>query len=417
MLAYYFPPLGGSGVQRVASLVRHLPTFGWQPTVVSVRPGTYIAYDDGLAHDVAAAGVEVIRTASVDPTRTGQGGGSLPSGRAGRVLGAITRWGFVPDNKIGWAPFAAAAALRAHRVGAFDVVYASAPPYTALLVAAWLSRRWSRPLVLDLRDDWLGNPRHVYPTRLHRWLHARLERHAVRQAAALLVISEAMGRAVAARHPDLNDRVHVVPQGYEPDDFPSTPEAVPAADGRFRIVYTGMFYDVQRPDTFLAALATFVEQHPGVSVQADFYGHVPAGMADRVRSLGLAGVVRVHGYRPHRDVVRAIADASMLWMTVGHRPGADGISTGKLYEYVGSRRPVLGLVPVGGTAAATLRAYGRGWVADPDDEAGAARALGEIFRAWRAGTLPAASETLLREHDRQRIAGTVARLLGRLSEE
>ena len=408
VLAYYFPPLGGSGVQRVASLVRHLPVLGWQPTVIAARPSSYLAFDTGLADDVAAAGVTVVRTASLDPTRAGVAP-TTPGGRRSGWLAALTRWAFVPDNKVGWTPFALRAADAAHREAPFDVVMASAPPYTSLLLAARLARRWARPLVLDLRDDWVDNPRHVYPTALHRRLHERLERIAFARASAILTISDAMRDNVVRRHPGLAARVHVVPQGFEPEDIAPIADPEPTSDTPFRIVYAGMFYDVQRPDTFLDGLAAFVASNPLVPVVADFYGHVPPTMAARVDALGLQDRVRVHGYIPHHELMPRLADASVLWMTIGHRPGAASISTGKLYEYVGTRRPILGLVPVDGTAADTLRAYGRGWVVDPDDSAGVATALGELHARWRSGTLPAASEALIRQHDRRRIAADVAR--------
>ncbi len=442
VLAYYFPPLGGSGVQRVASLARYLPTFGWHPTVVTARPGRYFAFDEGLADDVHRAGVRVVATSTLDPTRGGEGRAQMPAGRWGRLLSALSAWAFVPDNKVGWSPFALAAAEREHRAAPFDAVLSTAPPYTSLLVGARLARRWDVPFVVDLRDDWLGNPRHRYPTAVHRRLHAVLERRVLAAASAVFVISGAMREAVSVRHPGLASRLHIVPQGYDPADFPGeaarqhAPSGEPmeseaveakavetrsvetgavetggrpmAGEGTFRIVYAGVFYDAQRPDTFLAALAQFVAAHPDAPVAADFYGLVPPDFGPFVANLGLGAMVTYHGYLPHRALAGRLAGASLLWMTVGERPGAEGISTGKLFEYVGTRRPILGLVPLRGTAAEALRAYGAAWVVAPGDTDGAARAIGEAWTAWTAGTRTAADAAFIRRHDRRRIAGEVA---------
>lgn len=408
VLAYYFPPLGGSGVQRVARLVKYLPENGWTPVVVTPTPGAYFAYDDTLREEVEDSDAIIVRTRSLDPTRGHPGRGARPTGRRAGVLARLTAWVALPDNKLGWAPFAVRAAQRVHRQAPVDAVLASAPPYTSLLVGAWLARRWQVSLVLDLRDDWLGNPRHVYPTRMHRRFHAALERWAFRRADTILTISDAMRDAVARRHPDLAARVHVVPQGFDPADFPSPRTSGRPSDGPFRIVYAGMFYDVQRPDTFLAALARLRASRPDLPLQADFYGHVPPTMVELVERHGLGDVVRCHGYVPHREVTRRIAEASLLWLTIGHREGAEGISTGKLFEYVGTRRPILGLVPLDGTAAAALREYGCGWAVDSDDVAGAVRAMGEIVEAWQSGTLPTPSETFIGQHDRRRLAAVLA---------
>ncbi len=427
VLAYYFPPLGGSGVQRVAKLAKYLPGAGWQPTVVTARPGRYFAFDAGLADEVTAAGVEAIATRTLDPTRGGQGATTMPSGARASWMARLSAWAFVPDNKVGWAPFALAAAERVHTARPFEAVYATAPPYTGLLIGARLARRWGVPLVVDLRDDWLGNPRHVYPTRLHRRLHAALERRVLRAAAGVHVISDAMREAVVGRHPDLADRVRVVPQGFDPEDFPprppaSTPDA-PPDDAVFRVVYTGVFYDAQRPDVFLAALAQFVRAHPEARVAADFYGLVPPDFDALVAAYALTNVAAYHGYVPHADVARHLADASMLWLTIGERAGADGISTGKLYDYIGARRPILGLVPLAGTAAAALRCYGAGpgdapaaHVIAPADIDGAAAAMAAVWQAWQRGARFTVDAAFVDDHDRRRIAATVGAYLNAATE-
>lgn len=405
VVAYYFPPLGGSGVQRVAKLVKYLPEHGWQPTVLTARPGAYVAFDASLAEEVAAAGVEVVATRTLDPTRAGQGRTVAATGAQRRWLTALTDGLFVPDNKLGWAPFALREGARQLRRRSFDAVYATAPPYTGLLVAARLARRFRLPLFVDLRDDWLGNPRHRYPTAWHRRLHARLERRVLRQATGMSVISEAMRAAVVARHPELAERVRVLPQGFDPADF--DPGVDPPRDGVFRLLYSGMFYDAQRPDTFLVGLRWFLERHPEARVEALFAGLVPAGFEALVNRLALTSVVRYLGYLSHAEVTRRQQQADVLWMTVGLRPGAEGISTGKLFEYMGTRKPVLGLVPEG-TAAEALRAYGAGILVPPDAPEAVGEALESLFGAWQAGALPAPSEAYVQRHDRERLAGEVA---------
>lgn len=410
MLAYYVPPLGLSGVQRVASLARHLRAHGWAVEIVAPCPAAYFARDESLLAELLDAGVVIHRTRSLDPTRLpARARPAQVGGAAHRRLGGLTAWAFVPDNKLGWLPFAVAKARALVRTGRFDAVLASAPPYTGLL--AGVLAAGPLPLVLDLRDDWLGNPRHVYPTRLHRRLHARLERWAFRRAGAILTISEAMRAQVAARHPDLAARLHVVPQGYDEDAFEAP---LPAREtDRYCIHYTGVFYDAQRPDVFLDGLARFRALRPDASVVARFAGTVPDGFDALVARLGLSDVVETLGYVPHARAVALQRSADLLWMTVGRRPGAEGISTGKLFEYVGSRRPILGLVP-DGTAREALLAYGAAYLADPDDPEAVAEALVRAYDDERAGTTPAPDEAFVAAHGRRALAGRVARLLDAL---
>lgn len=408
VLAYYVPPLGGSGVQRVAKLAAHLPAHGWDVEIVAPSPGAYFARDAGLLAELDGAGVAIHRTRSLDPTRLGGSKPPAMGSASHRRLGDLTAWALVPDNKIGWLPFAVAKANALLATGRFGAVLASAPPYTALVAGAMAARRHGLPLVLDLRDDWLGNPRHTYPTRLHRRLHAALERWTFRRASSILTISEAMRQQVAARHPDLAGRLHVVPQGYDEADFSgSLPER---SDDRFRIVYTGVFYDAQRPDVFLDGLARFRAAHPEARVEARFAGLVPEPFETLAARLGLLEAVTTLGYLPHDATVAEQRAADLLWMTVGRRPGAAGISTGKLFEYIGTRRPILGLVPEG-TAREALVAYGASYLADPDDPAEVAQRLAEAYTAWRGGALPVPDEAFVRRHGRQVLAGDVAAIL------
>jgi len=141
-----------------------------------------------------------------------------------------------------------------------------------------------------------------------------------------------------------------------------------------------------------------------------FCGLVPPGFDALVAGLGLSDVVRYEGYLPHEVVSRELMAADVLWMTVGRRPGAEGISTGKLFEYVGTRKPVLGLVPEG-TARRALEAYGAAFIAEPDDVPGIAGAIGTAFAAWEAGGLPSPDAAFVAAHDRRVLAGRVAALL------
>ncbi len=415
MLAYYFPPLGGSGVQRVAKLVRYLPLFGWQPHVVTARPGRYLARDASLLDEVEGAGALIHRTPSLDPTRLGRGvagAGALGDGRR-RLAGAVTGAFFVPDNKIGWLPFALRAARRAMQKEAFSVIFSSAPPYTSHLVAARLGRETGVPVVLDYRDAWLENPRHHYPTAWHRQRHDRQERAVLERAAAVTAINAPIAALLRARTPSATP-VAVVPQGFDPADFHGPPAA--PLPGKMRVVFTGMFYHAQRPDTFLDGLARALAAHPEMAgrVEAVFAGRVPAHFDALVARRGLESTVRFAGYLPHARSVALARSADLLWMTVGDVPGAHLISTSKLFEYVGTGRPILGLVPPG-DAADALAAYGCGTTVHPDDAAGVARALWQRWQAWRVGETCAPDAAYQARHDRRQIAHQVAQLFDGLA--
>ena len=411
VVAYYFPPMGLSGVQRVAKFVKYLPEHGWQPTVLTVEPAGYFAYDTTLLHEVEEAGVAIHRTKTWDPTRLfgGRRTVALPSEFWRRRLSAVSQFLFVPDNKISWMPHALRAGHRLLKAQPFDAVFSSAPPYTAHLVAARLSRRHGLPLIIDFRDDWVGNPRHVYPTTWHHRWNQRLERRVLRASRHAITINEPIREALIERNAGATSEssISVIPQGFDPDALNVKPAE--RISETMQLLYSGIFYDAQTPDFFLRALAKVVEQRPEVRsrLEAVFVGLLPKASMQLVERLGIDDLVRYEGYVAHAAAVAFQRAADVLWMTIGKRPGAEGISTGKLFEYLGTRKPILALVPPG-AARTALEPYGAASIVEPDDVDAIARAIMTLYDRWCTRQLPKPNESYVYQFDRRRLAGLLA---------
>ncbi len=393
VVAYYFPPMGLSGVQRIARFVKYLPEFGWQPEVLTIDPAGYFAYDPSLLDELTQRGIPIHRTASLDPTRFfGRSKQvALPAESSRQKLAALSQWLFVPDNKIGWMPAAVrrGKALLAER--RFDAILATAPPYTAALIGQRLAASAHIPLALDFRDDWVGNPRHVYPTPLHRQLHLMLERRALKAAGRIFTINERIRTAMLARWPELLSAgaIRVLPQGYDAADFMTKSGGDSRGGTRCRFVYSGVFYDRQKPDFFLHALAQVLDRHPEWRdlVEATFVGLLPAYVPALVAELGLGPNVTATGYKTHPEAIHQVMSADVLWLTVGSGAGQDQISTGKLYEYLGTRKPILGLVPTG-AARDVLQQDQAALCVEPEETPAIADAIELLVRGWMDGTLP-----------------------------
>jgi len=411
VLAYYFPPLGLSGVQRVVGFVKHLPQFGWHPTVITAKPAGYFAYDESLRVEVESTGAEVHSTRSLDPTRFSgcKKPIALPAEPIRRFLSAVSQTIILPDNKIGWLPFAVRASARMHRKNPFDVILASAPPYSSLWAALRLKKRLGIPMVLDFRDDWVGNALRSYPTSLHRSYDKRLERRVLREASRVTAINSVIRDSLVERNPGLTD-IEVLPHGYDVGlDSGSPPKK---RGSKMRIVYTGIFYDAQTPDFFLRALAAIAQEYPKIidDIDVRFWGLIPRRSLDLVTQLGLGKVVRYEGYVPHGEALAAQQGADILWLTVGDRPYADGISTSKLSEYMGCRKPILALVPPGDVQR-TLALYKAACVVPPEDVDGIAQAIVRWYHDWKTKALPVPDETFVVSRSRTRVTEILAEYL------
>ncbi|MEX0821634.1 MAG: glycosyltransferase family 4 protein [Rhodothermales bacterium] len=417
VIAYYFPPMGLSGVQRTAKFVKYLPEFGWQPTVLTCKPRGYFAYDESLLAEIEDSGVAVHRTASWDPTRLF---GSrtvvrFPDESTRRAFSRLSQLLFVPDNKLGWWRPARKKGLELLQGGAYDLIFASAPPYTSLLVAAGLSKTTGVPLVLDFRDDWVGNPRHSYPTPVHRGLSARMERRVLERGDRSVVINDVIRRNLTARNPDAGflEDVVVIPQGYDPDDLEVDP-CIPGLDpdpSTFTMLYSGVFYDAQSPEPFMRALSDVLTRRTELksSVKAVFVGLLSESAKKLAGELGISDVIHHTGYLSHPEAVACLRAADVLWMTVGRTEGADTISTSKLYEYFGARKPVLGLVPLG-AARTALHRYGAATIADPEAISEISAGIEQLYGMWSEGRLPEPDRAYVEQFDRRRLTRRLARL-------
>jgi len=421
VVAYYFPPLGLSGVQRVSKLVKYLPENGWDVTVLTVEPGAYFAFDDELLGDVEGDGVTIVRTKTTDPTmrRDGRSVVPFPDESKRRVFSWLSQLLLIPDNKIGWKKHALKEGRRLLAKHSFDLVYATAPPYTCFLVGEALAREAGLPLVLDYRDDWVSNPRHRYPTLLHKYLTSRKERGALSQAGTVIAINQTISDLIKSRVPHAS--TVVVPQGYDPEDFTSVskPEELPDSEEQRKMtfLYTGMFYDAQQPDVFLRAFAAVLNANTDYRgyVSARFVGLFSERALRLVSELGLEPNVEVLGYQNHSSSISELENCDVAWMTIGQQPGAAMISTGKMYEYMGSGKPILALIPEG-EARRALEPYNASYICDPSDEKAVSMMIEKLIQDKEKDLLPRGNDSYSARFDRRKLTAAVVGIFNQLIE-
>lgn len=415
VIAYYFPPMGLSGVQRTLKFVKYLPNYNWVPTVLTVTPTAYYALDYGMLREVAENNIKTVRTNSLDPTRLFESGKpvKMPREKLRNFFSGVSQAIFVPDNKVGWKHEAMKAGRKLLQEEEFDVILSTAPPYTCHLIGAALSQEFDIPLVLDYRDAWVDNPLHFYITPFHKMFHQHLEKRVLRKSNRIVTINRRIKELMIRRYRFLgyND-IAIIPQGYDPEDFHvENTLKLPFSD-RMRFTYAGTFYRNRTPKYFLKALSELIKEQPKFKnkIEAVFIGAFRKENLALVDSLGLKDVVKVFGYLDHKSTVRYLITSDVLWLTIGNGRGEDMVSTGKLFEYIGSRKPILGLVP-DGIAKSTIVECSAGKVLNPDDVSGIKKAINEYYHLWERNLLPEIPFEFARGYDRIRLTGELAREL------
>ena len=288
MVANYFPPLATGGNARQLRFIRYLPEFGWEPVVLSARltgpvpdpPGVRIVRAAApRPHGLYAFGGRLLATASQarrggrTASSGGGGGDTVDQGQAAsrppqaeahtnagrpprRLLRreVINDWLFVPDPYVGWVLPGIMLGRRLLHEERFDAIFSSFPVASTHLIAARLAYESGLPWLADYRDPWPVPQSMRPPTPLHRWAHSSLERLALAQAATATAINEPIADDLRRRYPALAPQVHVVPNGFDPEE-----EVAPIELPResFWIVHTGRLYGIRVPHVmrFLEALA------------------------------------------------------------------------------------------------------------------------------------------------------------------
>ena len=431
IVAYYFPPSGGPGVQRVLKFIKYLPEFGYQPVVLTVDESAgFPARDESLLKEIPPT-VRVVRTKIFEPYDayrkiTGKTAGTpvdvnvIPSKGAKRsvserIAERIRATFFIPDARIGWYRYAVKAGKRIIADEEIDAIYSSSPPYTTAVIARKLSRWSGRPWLAGFRDPWTG-----FLSTPDRWLIPRvidrhLEHRAFRDASAVEVAWRGIAKDALRKYAHLPDeKFHYHPNGFDSADYP---DIVRSRNEKFTLTYTGSMYGKRNPSTLLKAIEKLIasgEVDPA-KIELRFIGRFGAEVEEMFRSFSHPGALRIIPYLPHAESIVHILSSDALLLVVDDAEGAEEIVPGKVFEYIGAHRPILAFAPHGAVAE-IVEETRAGCTVPPADVDAAAKAFLEYYRRflYNDGTFEPASDAIAK-YDRRNITRDLAALLDRLT--
>ncbi|CAN5435412.1 hypothetical protein BH09SUM1_BH09SUM1_17780 [soil metagenome] len=393
MVCYDFPP-SSVGIWRTLKFCRYMGEFGWKPYILTVKPVRGPLQDEGPLKELPP-GTAVRRTGSLDPGRIAHiVSGSQTEGKTTiakkntnatgrRVLDVFRRWVFVPDDRMGWIPFAKAEGRRWLREEKFDAIYSTSFPASAHVVGASLAKKSGLPYLADFRDIWIGNYVFYQPaTGLHDKFQRRLERRVVETAGRVVSATGPITEDFRQRHPEQNASKFVtITNGFDAEDFVTA--GVEADASVYTITYAGTMYGSTNPQGFFRAVRALLEKEPRwrTVLRLRFVGSMIEPFRAMIGECGLSDITRVEPYAPHDEALRIMAEADALLLIVSTLPGSHIMLTQKVFEYAAARRPVIGLVPEG-AAREFLQEIDEGPIVHPEDEAGIEAALRGMLTEW-----------------------------------
>lgn len=405
VISYYFPPMGYSGVQRTAKFVKNMVDFDWEPVVLTIRPRSYYAFDQSLLKELEERNIRIVRTGSSDPTQKVFDQKKIRNELIRKILNRFSQTFLLPDNKIFWMKPALKAAREILKAEKFDIIFATAPPYTDFLIGKKLKKEFDIPLILDYRDAWYDDGLSFYPTPFHRWIVKSMERKTLHSSDKIITYTRQIKEHILRHYPFLSpDEISIIPHGYDEEDFNVQFKSTKSRN-KLRITYSGAFYDERTPKFFLKAIEKLLYERPDIENQIEFMfvGNFPKYYYQKIQKGKYKSSFIFTGYIDHQTNIKHLLDSDVLWLMIRHSKNPHLYATSKLFEYIGTAKPILALVPKNGAAAQILKDYKAAFIVEPDDVEGIKNALIEIFELFKFHKIPQANRELINSLERKKL--------------
>ena len=389
IITYYWPPSGGSGVQRWVKFAKYLPKEGWQPVIYTPENPELTTIDKTLAAEIPPE-TEIVKTHIFEPygiyrklmgkgsstdlkalTSAGSDGNEVNPVNGGKKswkqkLSLYIRGNFfIPDPRIMWVRPSVKflkSYLKKHPV---DAIVSTGPPQSMHLIGLELSKATGLPWLADFRDPWtkIFYFKHLELTLRSEAKHQALEKKVVDGATRVIAVSPMVKKDFEAI---TSTPVELITNGFDEEDFNDPFEA----DEYFNITHTGLFASDGDPEILWKVLSAKCQDDKEFQklLRIRLVGKTDQEIVNSIEAAGLGPNLVNLGYQSHEVAVREQRNASVLILPLRKEPEYEAVLPGKLFEYLASRRPILGIGQTDGAMAQVVRNTGSGIVYDWNEE-------------------------------------------------
>lgn len=386
LITYYWPPSGGSGVQRWLKFAKYLPQNGWQPVIYCPENPDYTVLDESLEHDIPKE-AEIIRGPIFEPYRffrkiTGQkeviGTGLTSSGSNNSgpsLLKHLMIWirgnVFIPDARMFWVKPSISRLSKYLIKNPVNAIVSTGPPHSCHLIALGLKKKFPQlKWIADFRDPWttIDFYQDLKIGRIADRQHHKLEKLVVEKCDELIVVTPGMQEEFKQRFN--RERIQYIANGYDAADYESLKELSSTAkdsnkqEKTFNICHIGTIPPARNPIALWKAIERLRNEHPQLRsrLKVELTGKVDSHILATLKESTISENVHHNVYVPHKDIPKVQAGADLLLLIINDSPNAKQILTGKLFEYLASSKPILCIGPTDSDSASVLKETGAGVV-------------------------------------------------------
>ena len=405
IISYYWPPTGGSGVQRWVKFAKYLPEEDWQPVIYTPENPEQLAVDASLEAEVPSE-AEVIRTRITEPyalykkvlRRSGHSKEAVEvnpvNAQNKSFLQKAAMWVrgnfFRPDPRCLWIRPSVRYLKKYLEEHPVDLIVTTGPPQSMHMIGLRLAEETGLPWVADFRDPWtkIFYFKHLSITpATERW-HKKMEKAVLDEASAVVAVSPLVQQEFQAM---TDTPVELITNGFDECDFPSEKdtEAYGGPDKDFTITHTGLFAADGNPTVLWDVLREKYQADDDFRkrLRIKLIGKNDEQILKALKDRGLQEALTDMGYQPHSVAVEQQRKASILILPLRKEPEYKAVLPGKLFEYMASERPVLGIGQPDGAMAMILGEAKTGTVLDWDDKKGISEYIEKCWKMHLEGRL------------------------------
>ncbi|MDZ4711906.1 MAG: glycosyltransferase [bacterium] len=404
IISYYFPPMGMGGVQRTLKFAKYLKEFGWEPVVLTDSPKKYYAVDESLLKEAIESGISIERTGE-DITDVSKIIIKTPNEKLRKLKSRTGQFFLMPDNKKFWKKKALKKADELwKKYDGFNVIFATAPPYTDFLIGQEIKKKYKVPLVIDYRDAWVDSPvLNFYPTPFHKMTNMRMEKSVLKDANKIITTNRRVKELIISRYGNIDyNEVKIIPHGFDDEDFIKAKKETLPLTNKMRITYSGSFY-TRNPKFYIEGIHKFFTKYPELNHEVEFCftGIVSKDNLALIKSYDLDGSINLLGYVDHIECVKYLLASDVLFFMISRGENDDAAMPGKIGEYIGSRKNIIACIPEGVTKK-MLEKYNAVKFVEEDSEE-LMNAFYEYYKMYKNNTLPPANEEVVELYDRKNL--------------
>ena len=351
IISYYWPPSGGAGVQRWLKFAKYLPESGFKPIVLTVdeKYASYPQRDESLLEEASSIETHKTKTfelyslySSMKKDKQIPYGGFSNEAEPNLVqkIARAARGNlFIPDPRKGWNKYAIAKAEKLIKEHNIEVIITTSPPHSTQLIGLELKKKFNSLFwIADLRDPWTDIYFYdkFYPSKIARKIDSSYEKDVITKSDKVITVSESIKQILAKRY-NAENKIEVLANGFDETDFGA--ELFKDIKRNTEIVYTGTLTN----DYPLNEVINIAKNNPEIIFR--FIGNSPIDFIKTLKKENLSDRFIFEKSIPHSEITKRMIDAGILLLLIPKVPQNEGILTGKLFEYIGSRTPILAIGP------------------------------------------------------------------------